>query len=236
MIQIAVVEDEKDFQSQLEKYIKRFGDEHSQSFQITIFRDGMDIVENYNSVWDIIFMDIKMKHMDGMKTAGIIRGYDPAVIIIFVTTLAQYAIKGYEVDALDFILKPLSYEHFSMKMQKAMSMIKKREEKYMLLPVEDRKERISTNDILFMEVKNHNLHVVTKNQTYVVRCPLLKMENELEQHHFVRCNNSYLVNLKNVTGVNKDTVIVENYELPISRPKKKQFLKELSDYLGAGYE
>lgn len=235
MIRIAVVEDEKDCQEQLGRYIKQYGKETGQLFDVTVFSDGLDIVENYNPIWDIIFMDIRMKHMDGMKAAGKIREYDPAVIIIFITTMGQYAIKGYEVDALDFVLKPVSYAQFSMKMRKAAALIRKTEEKYLLLPVEDRKERVSTRDILFLEVQNHNLQVVTRNKIYVMRHSMQAAEKDLADCHFVRCNNSYLVNLANVTGVNKDTVTVEKYELPISRPRKKQFLKALSDYLGAGY-
>lgn len=235
MIRIAIVEDEKEYQEKLKEYISRFETECGQSFQTTFFKDGLDIVDEYKPVWDIILMDIKMRHMDGMEAAGKIRQYDPAVLIIFITTMAQYAIKGYEVDALDFVLKPITYGQFSLKMQKALAMLKKTEEKYLLLPIEDRKERVSTNEILFIEVKNHNLHIVTRRTTYVMRYSMQEMEKELKDAHFTRCNNSYLVNLKNVTGVQKETVIVDSYELPISRPKKKQFLKELSDYLGAGY-
>lgn len=235
MIRIAVVEDEKEYQEQLENYIRRYGQKAGRTFDVTVFPDGMDIVENYNPVWDIIFMDIRMKHMDGMYTAEKIRQYDPAVIIIFITTMAQYAIKGYEVDALDFVLKPVTYPQFEMKMRKALSALKKTEEKYLLLPMEERKERVAVADILFIEVRNHNLHVVTRIKTYVMRCSMQIMEQELAECYFVRCNNSYLVNLQNVTGLQKDTVMVEGHELPISRPKKKQFLKALSDYLGAGY-
>lgn len=235
MIRIAVVEDEKTYQDKLKEYIKRFEGECGQSFQITFFKDGLDIVDDYKPIWDIILMDIKMKHMDGMETAEKIRRYDPAVLIIFITTMAQYAIKGYEVDALDFVLKPITYSQFSQKMQKALAMLKKGEDKFLLLPQEDRKERVSTNEILFIEVRNHYLHVVTGRTTYVMRYSMQEIEKELQDYHFVRCNNSYLVNLKNVTGVQKDSVLVGTHELPISRPKKKLFLKALSDYLGAGY-
>lgn len=235
MFRIAVVEDEKSCQDQIADYLKKYGKENEIEFQITVFKDGLDIVENYNPVWDLIFMDIKMKFMDGMKAAARIREYDSEVVIIFITTMAQYAIKGYEVNALDFVLKPIVYPQFAMKMHKAIRTLRKREKKYLLLPAEDRKERVPTNEILFIEVKGHNLHIVTEKSRYVMRYSMQEMEKELEGCYFARCNNPYLVNLGNVTGVKKDCVLIGSYVLPISRTKKKQFLKELSDYLAAGY-
>lgn len=235
MIRIAIVEDETNCFEQLKEYIEIYAAENKFTVNITGFADGIDITEGYTPSWDIIFMDIKMKHMDGMSAAKIIRSFDTSVIIIFITTMARYAIKGYEVDAMDFVLKPVSKEQFYLKFQKAVNILNRSEQKYLLLPYEERVEKVPTNRILFMEVKNHNLHIVTLARTYIMRYTMQEMEKELEGCHFSRCNNCYLVNLKNVTGVQKDSVIVEGYKLTISRPRKKQFIQELSDYIGAGY-
>lgn len=236
MIRVAIVEDERSCQEQLSAYLDQFSKENRLDLEKTVFGDGLDIVENYGSLWDIIFMDIKMKHMNGMEAAAKIREYDKDVLIIFITTMAQYAIKGYEVEALDFVLKPVSYPQFSMKMKKAVNVLEKRKKNYLLLPVEDGKEKVCTNDILFIEVKAHNLHIRTSSRVYIVRGSMQEMEKKLEDSHFVRCSNSFLVNLENVAGVRKEVVLTGGYELPISRSKKKQFLLELSNYLTAGYK
>lgn len=236
MIRVAIVEDEKACHEQISGYLEQYGKENDTYFQTTVFSDGIDIVENYNPVWDIIFMDIKMKHMDGMKAAAKIREYDTEVLLIFITTMGQYAIHGYEVDALDFVLKPVSYTQFAMKLTKALHMLKKKNGKSLLLPVEDCKERVSVNDVLYIEVKGHELHVATAKRTYVMRCSMQEMEADLEGCYFARCHNSYLVNLRNVAGVNKEHVIVGNNTLPFSRARKKQFLSELSNYISAGYK
>lgn len=107
MIRIAVVEDEKKFIDQTKEYFDRYQEEHHESLDITYFRDGDEIVSRYRSQFDIIFMDIQMKFMDGMTAAREIRKQDSQVIILFITNLSQYAIRGYEVGALDYILKPL---------------------------------------------------------------------------------------------------------------------------------
>lgn len=235
MIRVAIVEDEKNCCEQICSYLKQYEQEYDANFQITVFQDGLDIVENYNPVWDIIFMDIKMKHMDGMAAAAKIRQYDAEVVLIFVTTMAQYAIKGYEVDALDFILKPVSYPQFAMKVAKAMNMLKKKEEKSLLLPLEDCKKKVSVKDVLFIEVKGHELHVATADQIYILRCSMQEMEADLKKCFFSRCHNSYLVNLRHVAEVRKEEIIVKNYTIPISRTRKKIFLEELSDYISADY-
>ena len=100
MIRIAIVEDEKEYQDTLLSYIKRYREEHFADIATSVFSDGMDLVDDYHGGFDILLMDIKMKHLDGMKAARKIRSMDQAVVIIFITTMAQYAVAGYEVDAL----------------------------------------------------------------------------------------------------------------------------------------
>ena len=104
-----------------------------------------------------------------------------------------------------------------------------------MLAVDGHRERVSSDDVLYVEVKNHSLHYVTAGQTYVVRGRLGDVEKELADFHFARCNQSYLVNLKQVVRVEKEQVWVGNCRLTFSRTWKKAFLQALSDYLEAGY-
>ena len=109
MVRIAIVEDDDACRAQLEAYVRRYGGETGGEFQITSFSDGLDIAEDYRPIYDSILLDIEMPRLDGMTAAERIRSFDPGVILIFITNMAQYAIKGYEVDALDFVLKPVGY-------------------------------------------------------------------------------------------------------------------------------
>lgn len=233
MIRVAIVEDETIYARQLEQYLQQYADKRGLSVHITSFEDGLAIVESYRPEWDLIFLDIRMAHMDGMETAKRIRDQDSSVILIFITSMAQYAIRGYEVDAQDFILKPVSYPQLSLRLDKAVRFLRRDTQKYLILPFEARKEKVAVSDILYIEVQNHNVHVVTPIRTYLLRGTLQEMEEQLAGCHFSRCNHCYLVNLQNVTSFLKDSVIVGNHELAMSRPKKKQFMQDLSDYLGA---
>ena len=126
MAQIAVVEDNDAMRAQLCGFIAQYAQESGHQLDVTAFSDGAQLVEPYRPGFDIIFLDIEMPTLGGMPTAERIRRQDPDVVLVFVTNMAQYAIRGYEVDALDFVLKPVSYYQFSTKLERALQRIRRR--------------------------------------------------------------------------------------------------------------
>ena len=126
MAKIAVVEDNDAMRAQLCGFIAQYAQESGHQLDVTAFSDGAQLVEPYRPGFDIIFLDIEMPKLGGMPTAERIRRQDPDVVLVFVTNMAQYAIRGYEVDALDFVLKPVSYYQFSTKLERALQRIQRR--------------------------------------------------------------------------------------------------------------
>lgn len=118
MTRIAIVEDEAAVRGQLAGYVQRYTRQYGTPFEVTEFTDGMEILEDYRPQFDIIFLDVEMKHLDGMETARRIRERDGGVLIVFITNMAQYAIRGYAVGALDYVLKPVPYFAFSQQLQR----------------------------------------------------------------------------------------------------------------------
>ncbi len=236
MLTIAIVDDEKEFSNRLEGFIRRYGQDYNLETEVSCFQDGLDITDDFRSRWDIIFLDIQMEHLNGIDTARRIRACDENVIIIFVTTMAQYAINGYEVDAFDYILKPLEYRQFIIRMNKAVKEVEKRRaHTYVFLKKWNDYVKVSTDEICYIEVSGHILKYVTDNDTYEKRATIGEAEQELEGLPFSRCSLSFLVNLKKIDRIVKDTVILGPYQLTISRNRKKQFLQAFTDYLEAGF-
>ncbi len=232
MLQIAIVEDEDLYAEQLSEYMEKFQEEYNQEIRITRFRDGDQIVENYKGNFDIILMDIQMKFMDGMSAAEEIRKMDKDVIIMFITNMTQYAIRGYEVDALDYILKPVSYFSFAQKLDRAIRRLGNRESHTVVLNLTNGIVKIKIEDIYYIESEGHNLVYVTKNGEVRMRAKMQDAEDTLLQYGFFRSHKGYLVNMEYVEGIKDGNCLIHKQELPISRGRKNDFLKALAVYMG----
>lgn len=173
-----------------------------------------------------------MPGMDGIALAREIRKKDENVLLMFITNMAQYALHGYEVEAIDYVIKPLGYQEFALKMKKAMRYMGRHEKKQMMLQTVEGMQPIAIDDILYVEVIRHYLQYHTKAHVYEVRGAMKEVESQLSQYHFVRCNQSYLVNLAKVQCIQGNNVVVGHDELPISRNKKASFVDALTRYIG----
>lgn len=232
MIRIAMVEDEAAVREQLMGYVQRYTRQYGTEFSVTEFADGVDILENYRPVYDIVFLDVEMKHLDGMETARRIRALDADVVLIFITNMAQYAIKGYAVGALDYVLKPVPYFAFSQQLQKAVEKVSRHARHYLAVPVEGGLRRLDTVQIYYLESEGHRVHFYTEDGEFTAPGALKTFEEKLAACPFARCNSGYLVNLAQVRGVQQGVVEVGPYELQVSRPKRKSFQAALADHIG----
>lgn len=232
MIHIAIVEDERGYQEQLHQYILRYEKEYGEKIEVHFFTDGDEILDHYAAVYDIIFMDIQMKRLNGMDAARRIRKLDENVILIFITNMAQYAIQGYEVNALNYILKPISYFPFSQELDKAVKKLKKKSVNYITVTQDQGLLKLHTNQISYVESLGHNLTIHSDVGNYTFRGTMKEMEQKLSDAPFVRCNSGYLVNLRYVEAIKQSTVVVSGDELPVSRSRKKIFMEALTDYMG----
>lgn len=233
MLHVAIVDDEQQCRKQLKEYLQRFSLQWQVEFESTEFTNGADLVEHYSPGWDIILLDIQMNGIDGLEAARRIRQLDDEVVLIFITNMAQYALKGYEVNAYDFVVKPITYPAFAMKLQKISHRLEQRREKYIVLSVPNGLRREPISGVYYIEVRNHRLLCHTVEGTFpLVSGTLTALEKQLNDPRFYRCNNCFLVNMQHVTSIGGDTVRVGNDELSVSRARKKGFLSALAQFVG----
>lgn len=230
MIRIAIVEDEMIYVHQLEEYLEKYREEHDVNFKVTVFSDGSEIIEPYRAEYDIILLDVQMPFLDGMTTAEKIRKKDTEVIIIFITNMSQYAIRGYGVDALDYVLKPLSYFAFEQRINKAVARMKARTKKYVSIPLKSGIQKIEIYQILYLESQGHMLLYHTMTGVLSSSCTMRKEEERFKEFPFCKCNKGLLVNLEHVDSVQNDCIIVHGEKLQLSRLRRKEFMETLANY------
>ena len=234
MIRIAIVEDELDMAQDLTRYVNQFFHHNNLDVQIVHFDTALKLLDDYKYAYDLIFMDINLPTINGMDAVKTIRKIDNSVMIIFVTSLAQYAIKGYEVNAFDFILKPINYYNFSLKMNRALPILNAKNNKTIAISNKTNFKTIEVSTIMYIEVIDHKIVIHTTKGNYDSFDTLNKYIDLLKDDSFALCNRSYLINLKYVDEVDQKYVYVGDDALIISRPRRKDFIHAFNMYLGKG--
>ena len=234
MIRIAIVEDEKNSSDLLVNYLEKYSNDKNIRFDVKTFFSCNQILNNYNNNFDIIFMDIELPDGNGLETIRKIREVDKNVIVVFVTNMAQYAVKGYEVRAFDFIVKPVTSYNFYIKLDNILNLFEQKKDDEIWISNKDGKMKLNISSIYYIEVIQHMCIYHTKNGNFKATGSLNNIEKTLSKYNFSLCNRCYLVNLRYVTSVKKGFVLINNEELIISRAKQASFMKDLNDFLAEG--
>lgn len=232
MLHIALVEDDMLYVEKLKSYLDKFEEETGEKIDVVAFSDGEDITADYKPVWDIILMDIEMRFMDGLTAAAAIRKTDLEVIIIFITNSPQYAIRGYSVNALDYVLKPVSYFAFSERIKRACHTLtaRRHNERFVMLTDTDGAHRVNIAQIRCVETEGRMLVYHTDDRDIHTWSAISHAEENLGKN-FYRCNKGILVNLAYVDSIEGNDVVVDGRRLPISRAKKSGLLDALNVYM-----
>lgn len=237
MYKILMVEDEPAAADVLRHHITRYGNEHGEEFQVTHVKTAEQLIAREHAA-DLVFLDIELPGIDGMEAATLLRSYDSSTPIIFVTNLAQYAVRGYEVDALDFIVKPVGYYNFSLRMDRAMRVLRRNCGKNVVVTTRGGTQVFPQADLVYVEVTNHDL-VFHTSRTLApgeehphMRGSLRKLEEELADGPFLKISSSCLINMNHVRLAQPGCVRMSTGEtLYVSRANKRTVLDTLANYL-----
>ena len=232
-LSIAIVEDELPQAEALSKLLFDFAKEEDYELSLTHYQSAVEAAEGIKGQFDILFLDIQMPGMTGMQLAHEIRQMDPRVMIIFVTSLSQFAIEGYSVEAVDYLLKPLRAGEFRIKMKRAFAKLPEGNEDVMRFSSYGGIYVVPVNDILYCETSGHTVIYHTANGDYRKREPMKDTEKALANHSFIRINSCYLVAQKEIVGMEEHFVVLRNGErLLVSRPRLSSVLSLLKDKAG----
>lgn len=230
MISVAIVDDNVNDINRLKECLCLYGKEKNINFSFKEYSNGVDFLTGFRPEHDIVFLDVDMPNMDGFRTAEKLRELDTNVVLIFVTNLAQYAIEGYKYDAIDYVVKPIKYYPFAMKMKKIIQRCVDKHESVVFVGTGMGEAKIPVESIYYIEINLHDIVYHTEHGEYYARGSLKKVEEQLPKSQFCRCNSCYIVNLKHVKGVEDNTVNVGNFRLALSRPRRKIFTEAMHAY------
>ncbi len=232
MISVALLDDEQESLNQLSQYIERYAKENETNIQVACFYGASIFLEKNVNLYDIIFLDIEMPYKNGMDVAKAIRKYNENVIIIFVTNMAQYAIKGYEVQAYSFVVKPIDYLSISTLLERAIAKIDKDKQNVTIaIKSPSGLYKVDINEIRYIEINGHKVTYHIGDKTIEAWGNLKQLEEELSPFDFAKCNACYLVNIRHVLGIEGFNLKLEGEDLVISQSKKKPFMDRLTEYL-----
>lgn len=220
VVRIAVVEDETDQYLYYRKLIETWSKVNNVEVSIRHVASAEEYLFQYKQqdAFDLLFLDICMKDMNGMELAREIRKYDRSVPIIFVTGASEYVYEGYEIGAVRYLLKPLDEKKLDEALNACMGELKNQIEDYISFPYCGENRKLSKNDIISIQVEGHYLKMQTTDQRYEWKASLKEMLARLGSDRFVLVNRSVAVNLSFVEKITREVCVLENGEMiPVSR-------------------
>lgn len=230
-MQIAVCDDEKVFQNAIRKELEEYYG--ILEVEITMFLSGealLQEVQKNPGEFQIIFLDIEMSGMDGIKTAEKIREWNPHVPILFLTSHTEMAMEGYVVNAFRFLAKPIQKEN----LWKALSDLDKRKQSDTRIELWDGQKAIvvSWTDIEYVQSDNVYIHVITNLDKYLIREKLSILEEKMPKQIFYKPHRSYLINFGYVQSFDGKKIIMKSgKEIPISRGSSPEFKSKMMKYI-----
>lgn len=233
MLNVAIVDDEAAERQRLRGYLEEVARRKNVEFWVDEYASPDIFLVQYNQRYDLVFMDIEFPHgQSGMEAARALRRMDSTVVLIFVTNIAQMAVEGYEVDALDFIVKPVDPYAFQLKMARALSRVARSASDCITVRQDGVLRGLQVHLIRHLTVAGHYVVYHSREGNFSEYLTLSAAEKKLNSPLFCRCDRGCLVNLRFVSAIKKDICVVDGQELVIARTQRAHFLKAYAEFLG----
>ena len=233
MFKVLIVEDTPAEADVLRGFLARYAAEKRLELNVETLGSALEFIEARRAA-GLVLMDIDMPGINGMAAAPIMRGYDAQTPLIFGTNLAQYAVRGYSVDALDFVVKPVEYHDFAMRLDRAVRIMTRNARSTIALPTEDGVAVVAHSDLLFVDMLKHDVcYHLADGRVLRERGTMRATAQRLGEDEFVKVSSGCLVNMGCVTRIGAESVTVaDGTELFFSRSQKKAALERLANFVG----
>lgn len=221
-VNIAIIDDEKIQVELLEKYVQNWAREKNTRVTRVVTAafysaESFDFRFSMNKKYNILLLDIQMKGQNGIELAKEIRKEDDMVNIIFITGVTDYIQEGYDVSAINYLIKPIEEKKLYECLNRAILKIPK-EEKTIIVDVGGEMHRIIQSEIIYIEAFSHFIDINTVRGKYATRKSIGTIEKELDENIFVRCHRSYIVSLKYIKRIGNTELELDNGNIiPVSR-------------------
>lgn len=234
VFKIAICDDEDTLICQLKDHLNQYADETNKEFCFFTFHDGSELLQEYSPDFDLIFLDIKMAQINGLKTAEAIRKMDSTVGIIFLTSLKQYVWKGYQYRAVNYLLKPVKYGVLKMELERYFDHYQGKDEPYFSFSNDRGKYKVLYKNLCYAHTEKRNVMLHFEGHKQVIYKNMKEVSALLcQQPQFVRCHQSFVVNMSYIKGMEgMEIILITGEHIPISQPKRKEFMMKLTDYWG----
>lgn len=230
MVRVAIVDDEQKERDLLKRSVERYFSACQKEAALFVYDDGKTFLQEAPRELDILFLDIQMEQLDGVSAARQLRQYDEEVLIIFITNMVQYAIEGYSVGALDFVLKPVDEDAVARELDKAMKRLERKASPVISVRNGEGVFVVDTKDIIFIETYDRRLLIHTIKDTITCNDTLQAMAEKLPDWFF-RCHSAYLVNIRQVERIAGSDIVAGGERIPLSKHRKKEFMQAMTGYV-----
>ena len=235
---IAICDDEKSYHKIFLGYVKNYLALHENNCEnvvIDCYSCGEQLIEAYETgkLYDLVYLDIKMKKVSGFDAAKIIRDYDTKALIIFITSLKDYIFNSFEYQPFWFLIKPVYEEKFNHVFKQAIAQINdKKNRRYSFYTRDRGLISLEINKIIYLESILRKITLYTSNQQYTYYANLKEEEDKLTDFNFIRIHKGYLVNMEYIQRINKSNIVLKNSMiLPLSEHRLKAVFDSFTSFL-----
>ena len=231
MIRIAICDDEKHMSDHIRAMASDFFRKKNREIQLRTFLSGEELL-NYDRQIDILFLDIQMNGMDGLETARKLRAGKFRGFLIFITVLKEMVFQSFEVQAYDYLVKPVDEKQFRKTMERLYVSMQNTSEDSLLVQQGYERRIVPKDEIVFCEVIDRKIYLNLASGEVVDYYERIEnLETKLGSHFF-RCHRSYLINLKHLKGYKNGTAYMDNHkEIPVSRLRSREFSGVVLQYM-----